>query len=165
MEILTKLSDKCFSENVEQCFRLSDDPAFWQVNNETRNFVAKYGFNMDFSKSKKEYSDGKIRSLTQSRAIGRINSQLNDQLETDKLLEIDSCLRGRSCKDIVRALKYGWNQVMESLQFLEKDSNQKPETRAEARGIIFNLSFLETRTMVELWGFVLECPNKSNVKL
>ncbi|ESN96950.1 hypothetical protein HELRODRAFT_193409 [Helobdella robusta] len=41
----------------------------------------------------------------------------------------------------------------------------KPESRAEARGIISNLSFLETGIMLELWGFVLECLNKSNVKL
>ena len=49
-------------------FHLSDDPALWQINEKTRDYIAKHGFKQnkdaDFSKSKRSYPDGKNRCLT-----------------------------------------------------------------------------------------------------
>lgn len=67
--------------------------------------------------------------------------------------------------DAVRALKYRFHDVIDALQSIEEDSHQDPEARAECRGYILALSHLETGIMIELWGFLLECLNKSNTRL
>lgn len=52
---------------VLEQFVFDSDPAVWEINEATRSHIAKHGFDQnksDFSNSKREYSDGKVRSLT-----------------------------------------------------------------------------------------------------
>ena len=51
-------------------FRIDNDPAKWLINETTRDYVVRHGFQQnadkDFSKSKREYNDGKNRYLLSS---------------------------------------------------------------------------------------------------
>lgn len=53
-------NNACTSEEI---FRLPKDPVFWQINDETRDYVARHGFerneNSDFVNSKRMYNDDK----------------------------------------------------------------------------------------------------------
>ncbi|ESN93388.1 hypothetical protein HELRODRAFT_180917 [Helobdella robusta] len=186
MEILTKLSDECLSENVEQCFRLFDDPALWQVNNEMRDFVAKYGFkrneNMDFSKSKKKYSDDKIRSLTQ-KGFNDWKNAYNALKEHENSLSHRDCVhacktRGRAIAGKYSGLQAQIKEVNHQVAFIPCSAHSlnlvgtnAAESCAEACNFfwliqhVYNFFSASTARWENCGGFVLECLNKSNVKL
>ncbi|XP_074039832.1 uncharacterized protein [Leptinotarsa decemlineata] len=73
-----------------------------------------------------------------------------------------STTRWSARHDALRALQEEWPAIIRALEILESDTDQKANTRAEAKGLLSRLNRLETAIIVKLWGTILFRLNKVN---
>lgn len=68
-------------------------------------------------------------------------------------------------EDACKSLRDSWHEILKTLESIKDDCTEKPVTRNEAAGILFNLEKLETAVMVVVWNDFLERINKVNVQI
>ncbi|XP_074031441.1 zinc finger MYM-type protein 1-like [Leptinotarsa decemlineata] len=87
-----------------------------------------------------------------------LNNCKNTTLTTKSL----STTRWSARHDALRALQEEWPAIIRALEILESDTDQKANTRAEAKGLLSRLNRLETAIIVKLWGTTFFRLNKVN---
>ncbi|XP_046737103.1 zinc finger MYM-type protein 1-like [Diprion similis] len=83
----------------------------------------------------------------------------------NRVLKKLSATRWSARYDACYALHDEWTGVIEALECMAEDEQEKPKTRCEARGILSQLQQLETASLVALWTAILKRFNSVSRKL
>lgn len=90
---------------------------------------------------------------------------LNHKSKSTVVLQSLSKTRWSARNDACRALKENWPAILETLQLIENDSNEKPSCRGEASALRSMLETLEMAFLSIFWSSVLERFKKVSTKL